>query len=105
MTNMYGARLDENGYARSIIDQKDECLICGKGGDLVRHEIFFGSLYRNRSKELGLWVKLCPACHQDLHAQKGGYDDNLKEIGQMMAMNHYGWTTREFRQRFGKNYL
>ena len=63
MVNEYGAKLDRNGYAPSIIqDEADEsCFICYANGyydPLNRHEAFGGS-FRDKSKRLGLWVSLC----------------------------------------------
>ena len=106
MTNEFGEKLDRNGYARSIMqDQHDRCYICGKGGDLVRHEIYFGTSYRSRSKELGLWISVCPDCHKKIHDNWRGLNQELKSMGQEIAMYHYNWTPAEFRQRFGKNWL
>lgn len=62
--NEYGEKLDSNGYAPSILHDKPVCLICGRYGT-ARHEVYFGSAYRAKSKRLGLWVTLCPWCHQN----------------------------------------
>ena len=59
--NEYGEKLDSNGYAPSILHDKPVCLICGRYGT-ARHEVYFGSAYRAKSKRLGLWVTLCPWC-------------------------------------------
>lgn len=103
VTNIYGQKLDKNGYAPSILPSEG-CIVCGKGGDLARHEVFFGP-YRRKSKEMGLWVTVCPECHRAIHEQEGGIDQNLKEIAQERAMEYHGWTTDEFRKQFGKNWL
>lgn len=107
MTNIYGAELDRNGYAKSILnDTESRCFVCERGGDLVRHEVFYGTAYRSRSKELGLWVNVCPECHRKIHDHDSeDTDRQLKEIAQMKAMDYYGWNIQEFRQRFGKNWL
>lgn len=46
MTNEYGAPLDRNGYAPSILQDDDSyCLIClgnGYNDPLNRHEVFGG---------------------------------------------------------------
>ena len=107
--------LDENGYARSIIPGHNEwmCWACKKngGGKLDRHEIFhedMGGTMRARSKMTGLWVYLC---HDPCHQGKNGVHSNramdlrLKEIAQYEAQKEYGWTTEQFVQLFGKNYL
>lgn len=65
MVNEYGAKLDRNGYAPSIIqDEADEsCFVCYANGyydPLNRHEAF-GGPFRDKSKRLGLWVSLLVA--------------------------------------------
>jgi hypothetical protein len=101
MVNEYGVKLDLHGYAPSIFKQDEGCFVCGLQTDLVRHEIFHG-FNRQRSKELGLWVNLCPRCHMKLHAGKEGLDGLLKFKGCQLAMEHFGWTPEDFRLRFGK---
>lgn len=103
MKNEYGVTLDSNGYAPSIFDQSEECFVCGRGGDLVRHEIFHGN-NRKRSKEYGLWVQICPYCHNEIHMGRKGLDGLLKNRACRDAKLFYGWSDDEFRLRFGKNY-
>lgn len=110
MTNEYGEKLDRNGYAPSIIPwRQDQCVICqcmtAHDSRLQRHEIFHGSLYRERSKALGLWVNLCPECHRLLHSQEPWMDKALKIVGQREAQWKYRWSVQQFREHFGKNYL
>ena len=106
MTNEYGVRLDSNGYAPSVVEPFDTgmCFACGVGGDLARHEIFFGP-NRAKSKALGCWVYLCKGCHDNVHNHVGSLDRQLKKIAQMRAMSHYGWSAADFRRRFGKSYV
>ena len=97
---------DRNGYVPSILNVNDsECFVCGKGGDLARHEVFFGTAYRQKSKAFGLWVNVCPECHAAIHDRKNSLDRELKETAQAKAMLHYGWSFEQFRERFGKNWL
>ena len=108
MTNEYGAPLDENGYAPSIVNDGDFCFCCLKGGsafgaNLARHEIFGGSR-REKSKRLGLWVWLCPTCHAEIHAS-GKRTLALHHVGQRAVMEYYGWTECDFVREFGRNYL
>ena len=106
MKNEYGAELDLNGYAPSILDPNGECCYWRKRtrtGGFARHEVFHGS-NRKKSKELGLWVHLCPSCHMRLHGQDAQIDRSLKTIGQKRAEAYYGWNAPQFMQRFGKNY-
>lgn len=108
--NEYGAPLDRNGYAPSIVQfQMDWCWQCGKifPDTLERHEVY-GASNRAKSKRLGLWVHLCADCHR---GSKNGVHSNaenallLKKAGQKAAMEEYGWSTEKFIEEIGKNYL
>ena len=105
--NEYGEKLDSNGYAPSILHDKPVCLICGRYGT-ARHEVYFGSAYRAKSKRLGLWVTLCPWCHQNgptaIHNNRD-VDLRLKRWAQKKAIEHYGWPEARFIQEFGRSYL
>lgn len=66
MKNEFGACLDKNGYAPSIVTfDTDCCFLCdGQDEKLDRHECFGGAM-REKSKRLGLWVPLCHVrCHE-----------------------------------------
>lgn len=112
MTNEYGAPLDRNGYAPSILQDDDSyCLICygnGYNDPLNRHEVF-GGAYRSKSKRLGLWCRLCHSRHhqngpESVH-QNAEMALELKKLAQHLAMEKYGWSTEDFIREFGKNYL
>ena len=95
MINEFGADLDRNGYAPSILARTEsKCFLCGCSDQkLDRHEIFHGA-YRAKSKRYGIWVPLCHfRCHLNgVHKQ-------------IAAQRAYRWTPAEFIQRYGKNYL
>lgn len=96
---------DRNGYNPSLLQSDHSvCFRCGTSvGKLDRHEIY-GSSNRQKSKRLGLWVTLCRRCHEDAH----GYNSvmiALKQAGQSVAMQTYGWTTEQFIKEIGRNYL
>lgn len=110
MKNEYGAPLDRNGYAPSILQEDtDCCYICyGCHQKLDRHEVFFGP-YRDKSKRLGLWVTLCHHQHhidgpRAVH-QSREVDLALKRNAQKAVMDAYGWNTTDFIREFGRNYL
>lgn len=98
-------KTDRNGYSLSIMqDDTERCYLCGRGGDLVRHEPLKG---RNRklSKAYGLWVAICPVpCHLYAHNDIDT-DTLLKQRAQIAAQATYQWTKEEFIERFGRNYL
>lgn len=99
--------MDSNGYNPSILqDDLTYCYACGRSCEkLDRHEVF-GGAYRSKSKELGLWVMLChESCHlHGVHAFPKNYE-HIKKKAQRIAMKRYCWTTQEFINHFGRNYL
>ncbi len=106
MKNAFGEELDSNGYAPSIVpeERQGKCYICGCQGDLVRHEPFNAS-NRQKSKNLGIWVTLCPKDHEMCHQYPGTYGECMKREMQALAMRKYGWTFEDWHRIFGKNYL
>lgn len=98
-------KLDKNGYAPSILMTfpGEECFSCFCGGDLARHEVF-GAALRSRSKEWGLWVTVCPYCHERYHTDAQAANA-LKAFAQKEAMHRFGWDMNEWRRRFYKNYM
>lgn len=99
-------KLDKNGYAPTIVGTGEECFLClCTPPQLVRHEIFHGEAFRDKSKELGLWCTLCPECHRITHFVDKRKDRYLKHVGYINATSHYGWTDDEFRKHFGKIYI
>lgn len=99
-------KLDSNGYAPSILATENGfCYFCGRQAEVVRHEIFYGSLLRKVSKEQGTWCYLCVPCHQFEH-QGGGLERDgmtLKQMAQTaFERNH---TREEFMKLYGRNYL
>lgn len=59
---------------------------------------------RQKSKNWGLWVYLCPACHRVVHTNKDA-GMRLKQAAQRAAMERCGLTVEAFRQEFYKSYL
>ena len=102
-------KLDQNGYAPSIMQEDTSfCYCCGRRDlKLDRHEPF-GGAYRDKSKALGLWIVLC---HDDCHeGRNGAHGDptvnaEYRREAQRMAMETYGWSTADFIREFGKNQL
>ena len=107
MKNEYGEVLDRNGYAKSLLQKDSRCYICGYYGHTHRHEAF-GAALRQKSKRLGLWMHLCPDCHQNgpqaahRSQQTAAW---LKRKAQEAAMKRYGWDVETFIQEFGRSYL
>jgi len=80
-----------------------ECYFCGSMINIQRHEIFYGP-YRQKSKQYGLWVNLCSACHDQVHFGKDRTIDNmLKQEGQKRFEEIYNH--EKFMEEFDKNRL
>lgn len=96
--------LDRNGYAPSIINtEAGRCYVCKKYGDTARHEIF-GAANRQRSKAAGLWINVCPRCHDVIHLKPddGLIDRTMKKIAQNKYLESH--TTREWFSLIGRFY-
>ena len=60
--------MDSNGYNKSLLNtEAGVCYICHCEVDTARHEVFGGNGTRAISKRYGLWVNLCPMCHEYIH--------------------------------------
>ena len=94
--------MDTNGYNPSVF-QTGFCFICGRSGDLARHEIF-GGPFRRKSKAFGLWVTLCPDCHMNVHKNPDAYRW-LKADAERKALELWDWKKEDFINAFGRNYL
>ena len=79
----------------------DECFRCLKV-PVEKHEIFYGTAERQKSKDWGMVVALCPECHRKVHRFKE-IDRGLKRIGQTIFEKEYGH--EKFMDVFHRNYL
>lgn len=62
--------MDRNGYNNSIMATvAGVCYLCGRNCATARHEVYYGTGTRALSKRYGLWVNLCPWCHDYIHAE------------------------------------
>lgn len=107
MINEFGKKLDRNGYAPSIIQKDiDHCYLCGRSDQkLDRHEPFKGA-YRNKSKNLGMWVTLChDRCHFGQAHKYYQVNRELMMDAQRAAMKEYRWTIEDFIRNFGRNWI
>lgn len=77
------------------------CFIC-KGPATEKHEIFYGTAYRTKSKDWGMVVGLCHICHMNIHDNQRN-DEALKRIGQRAFEARYGHA--KYMEVFRKNYL
>lgn len=88
-----------------------KCFLCGRNGNGDRLELhhIFGAANRDKSDKLGLTVWLCgERCHRlgkySAH-QNGEVAAYLHRYGQEKAMKEQNWTSEEFQNVFGANYL
>jgi len=96
---------NNNGYAESLFNTEENvCYICGKHTPCARHEVLYGS-NRDNSKKYGLWINVCPDCHQNrpgaIHNVPKAYEW-LKEEAQTLFEEHY--PNKDFLTIFGKRY-
>ncbi len=91
--------------AKSIVQNKRECLICGTIYDLELHHIIYGSANRKLSDQYGLVCYLCRRHHTGdagVHFNKN-MDDKLKKYAQEKFEEVYG-ESKNFVEIFGRNY-
>ena len=90
--------------------------MCGRYGPTEKHHIFGGVANRKLSEQDGLWVYLCPDCHNRPPNGVHFNPNNMKRLhvaGQsrweMVKIIQDGMTDEEvrsaFMERYGKNYL
>lgn len=88
----------------SIFEQDPEqCFLCGRRNATDTHHIFPGR-NRQKSDEHGLAVRLCRACHQQVH-EDPALMLKLQAYCQEHAMLCYDWSMGKWLAEFGKNYL
>lgn len=90
---------------KSIVEEEQECFICGYKGYLERHHIY-GGPNRKLSEKYGLTIHLCYKHHQD--SREGVHHNaplmrKLHETGQRAFEKEHN--REEFRRIFGINYL
>ena len=93
------------------MSEKGYCWLCGRNGaqDPLDRLHIFGGAYRDKSEKYGLVVMLChDSCHifgkYAVHRNADTMRE-LRQYGQQIAMERFGWTIEDFRREFGKNYL
>jgi len=84
---------------------KGVCYVCKAHCDTQEHHIFEGA-NRAASERTGLKCDLCPVCHRRAHEHPEAFENltHLKRDAQRLAMEYYGWTVDDFRERFRKDY-
>lgn len=96
-------KIDRNGYAPSLFDtESGTCFCCGAVTDTARHEVF-GASNRDNSKRYGLWINVCPPCHDEIHKDSNGRYLFLKVTAQRKFQKAY--PGKDFLTIFGRNYL
>lgn len=91
---------------RSIIQtDTDKCFLCRNAFGTDWHHIF-GGPNRKLSEKDGLKIRVCRACHEEIHEGRSSKRlmDSLHELGQVQYEAH-GHTREEFMARYGRNYL
>ena len=86
-----------------MLDERKQCFICGRKGQLDVHHCISGTANRKMADIYGLTVYLCRDCHGALH-DKGKYDMELKQFAQRQFEAKIG-SRDDFRRIFGKSWL
>ena len=93
--------------SKSIISNKEECLVCQTPLNLHRHHIFFGTSNRKQSEKYGCWCFLCARHHnlsnEGVHFNKE-LDLMLKKYCQKKWEEIHG-DREQFIKTFGKSYI
>lgn len=91
--------------SKSILQNSNECYLCGTTQWLETHHVF-GASNRDKSEKYGLVVRLCHYCHNEppigVHHNRDT-DLMLKQIAQEEFQKRY--PDINFVQLFGRNYL
>ena len=92
----------------SIIQKNKKCYICGTTQNLHLHHVIFGKNRKKADKDK-LTVYLCWNHHEGtngVHGKKGhDLDIKLKQIAQARWCEYYDKTTKEWLEKYGRNYL
>ena len=99
---------------KSILQEdRERCYLCGMYGTsldpLDEHHVFFGTANRKKSEKYGLKVYLhhnkCHIFGDDAVHKNASVCRSIYREAQEAAMRHYGWTTEEFIEKIGRNYI
>lgn len=81
----------------------DYCFLCSATHvPLEKHEVFHGTANRQKSKDYGMVVSLCPRCHRLVHSDRN-VDRRLQALVQAMWESK-GHSREEWMNIFHKNY-
>lgn len=94
--------------AKSIMDKRDGCWLCGTFGTdyspLQTHHCWHGTANRALADKYGLTVKLCENCHRDVHSNRQT-DLRLMQAAELAWLKKFEATIPDFIRVFGKNVL
>ena len=79
------------------------CLLCGKTGPTEKHHLMSGTANRRLAEEDGLFIYLCPMCHQIVHMDPK-VNRTTKAFAEKVWRDYYGKSKEEFIKRYGKSY-
>lgn len=95
-------KTDRNGYSQSLFDtEQDTCYICKRELQTVRHETL-GGVNRQLSKYYGLWINVCPSCHEKCHKESNGKYRYLKQDAEDLFNEAY--PGKNFMEIFGRSW-
>ena len=105
---------DEDRFTIMQPEFTGRCFFCGSDDRVAKHEVFFGTANRSKSKEDGLIVELCWDHHNGSNSgvhYNHDLDLRLKKRAEKIWIMHYANASSKidgiskFIKRYGKNYL
>lgn len=90
---------------KSIIQTDDKCFLCHMAYGTDTHHIF-GGPNRKLSEADGLKIRVCRACHTEIHEGKhsGELQKTLHQLGQLKWEDKYG-SREDFMKRYGRSWV
>lgn len=79
------------------------CLLCGKHGQTQKHHLMSGTANRRLSEEDGLFIYVCPMCHEMIH-RFPEINRTTKQFAEKVWRDYYGKSKEEWIARYGKSY-
>ena len=79
------------------------CLLCGKHGQTQKHHLMSGAANRRLSEEDGLFIYVCPMCHEMIH-RFPEINRTTKQFAEKVWRDYYGKSKEEFIKRYGKSF-
>lgn len=88
---------------KSIIQDKEECYVCGITSGLHTHHCIHGNANRKIADKYGLTVRVCYRCHTRIHDKDRNLDLSLIKLAQRKFEETH--SREEWMELFERNWL